>query len=193
MDCSICLSAIGADTSSTTTSCGHSFHFDCIAKWSRTSSACPLCRQTFTKNTPYVDVQYSRPTIESYRPIIMSGRVNPDEHAGRWEAYLRRKLQERYDRRPIEQVPTEGLDPIDVEFVAEMAGVDEQTARAYIAFYKDPVEVVTFISHDPDRHPIPEFRERERPRTDYTPRSIVHRTGMTALTVQMYDNGYESV
>lgn len=35
---------IDATTSSARTSCGHTFHFGCLATWSRTKSNCPLCR-----------------------------------------------------------------------------------------------------------------------------------------------------
>jgi hypothetical protein len=50
MDCSICFDAINASTGSTTTSCGHTFHFRCLANWSiqkiqaASHQNCPLCR-----------------------------------------------------------------------------------------------------------------------------------------------------
>ena len=84
---------------------------------------------------------------------------------------------------------------MDLAFIVEKAEVDLQSAKAYLAFYKDPIEVVLRVR---ERHwrglPIPEFRERARPALAerYVPRDISQRTGTTALTLQLYDNGYES-
>ena len=56
MDCSICFDAINASTGSTTTSCGHTFHFRCLANWSiqkiQTASHqnCPLCRHEMVES-----------------------------------------------------------------------------------------------------------------------------------------------
>jgi len=56
MDCSICFDAINASTGSTTTSCGHTFHFRCLAHWSiqKIQAAdhqnCPLCRHEMVES-----------------------------------------------------------------------------------------------------------------------------------------------
>jgi len=50
MDCPICMETINASTGSTTTSCGHTFHFKCLANWcikkvqADDHQNCPLCR-----------------------------------------------------------------------------------------------------------------------------------------------------
>lgn len=49
-ECSICFDDITASTGSTTLSCGHVFHFSCIAKWfvnscGESASTCALCRK----------------------------------------------------------------------------------------------------------------------------------------------------
>ena len=49
-ECSICFDEITASTGSTTLSCGHVFHFGCIAKWflnadEQGPSTCALCRK----------------------------------------------------------------------------------------------------------------------------------------------------
>ena len=55
MDCSICFEAITKETGSTTTSCGHTFHFSCLARWSlqkihtESSQNCPICRNVFSE------------------------------------------------------------------------------------------------------------------------------------------------
>jgi hypothetical protein len=192
MDCSICLAAIETGTSSATTSCGHAFHFGCLATWSKTKSTCPLCRQAFTEtDTPTETVAMMDPAQRNrpWRDWFME--VPPSTE---WVARLRRQLQERYTARPLEQVVLETPDPVDIAFIMEKANVDTQTARAYLAFYKDPVEVVTHVGWGGDEFPIPEFRERERPAPlePYVSRDITHRTGTTTLTLQLYDDGYES-
>ena len=56
MDCPICFDAINASTGSTTTSCGHTIHFRCLAHWSiqKIQAAehqnCPLCRHEMVES-----------------------------------------------------------------------------------------------------------------------------------------------
>ena len=70
MECSICLCAVDATTSSVRTSCGHTFHFNCLATWSKTKTTCPMCRQAFTESeTPdwtFDDSSIPRPGTTSY-------------------------------------------------------------------------------------------------------------------------------
>ncbi|CAN0504061.1 unnamed protein product, partial [Ectocarpus sp. 8 AP-2014] len=42
--CAICRSDITGNCNKSTTSCGHSFHFTCLARSMRSSSICPICR-----------------------------------------------------------------------------------------------------------------------------------------------------
>lgn len=54
-DCSICLESMMTKKKNTTTTrigvlkCKHSFHYQCINRWIRTSAICPLCRATIKK------------------------------------------------------------------------------------------------------------------------------------------------
>jgi hypothetical protein len=48
MDCPICFIAITKDTGVVTTSCGHSYHFSCIAPWYSKENTCPCCRTAAT-------------------------------------------------------------------------------------------------------------------------------------------------
>ena len=62
-ECSICLDDITAATGSTTLSCGHVFHFGCIAKWfanQETTSSCSLCRKEMgaTEDLPFDEDEY---------------------------------------------------------------------------------------------------------------------------------------
>lgn len=201
MECCICLSAIEAGTSSATTSCGHSFHFGCLATWSKTKSTCPLCRQAFTETeTPdWTEPEHVVPgrydTLlgvfewETRIREVMSSRLDPT----RWTSDLRRQLQERYNLRPIEWVTFEGPDPVDIAFIVEKGHIDAESAKAYLAFYKDPVEVICQVAFELDHKPIPDFRPRDRgPSEPYVSRDISHRTGTTTLTLALHDDGYES-
>lgn len=46
MECSICMEVIH-DNNLTKTECGHTFHFQCLLRWSRQHTNCPLCRCDF--------------------------------------------------------------------------------------------------------------------------------------------------
>jgi hypothetical protein len=57
-ECSICLDDINAATGCTTLSCGHTFHFACVARWfvsQSGNSSCSLCRKEVSKteDLPY--------------------------------------------------------------------------------------------------------------------------------------------
>ena len=43
-ECSICLSDNYSPFSKIELDCGHSYHRDCILRWARQSSRCPMCR-----------------------------------------------------------------------------------------------------------------------------------------------------
>lgn len=49
--CAICRSDITGSCNKSTTSCGHSFHFTCLARSMRSSSICPICRTDLAPNT----------------------------------------------------------------------------------------------------------------------------------------------
>jgi len=46
MDCTICFEPIDERTGSATLSCGHLFHFGCLARWILKNQTCPYCRHT---------------------------------------------------------------------------------------------------------------------------------------------------
>jgi hypothetical protein len=48
--CAICLDTMQNPLHSIHTSCGHSFHQPCIARWLRSSRTCPLCRSQYAMN-----------------------------------------------------------------------------------------------------------------------------------------------
>lgn len=44
MECTICLESIDERTGSATLSCGHIYHFGCLARWILKTQSCPYCR-----------------------------------------------------------------------------------------------------------------------------------------------------
>lgn len=46
MDCTICFEPINERTGSATLSCGHLFHFGCLARWILKNQTCPYCRHS---------------------------------------------------------------------------------------------------------------------------------------------------
>ncbi len=44
MDCTICFEQIDERTGSANLSCGHIFHFGCLARWMLKNETCPYCR-----------------------------------------------------------------------------------------------------------------------------------------------------
>ena len=208
MDCSICLAAIEATTSSVRTSCGHDFHFGCLATWSKTKSTCPLCRQAFTE-TETPDWSSAWSIVEPMTSSMTSGRREEDWDPATFRTRytvmtstlpirgaVRRAFQEQLEQRralrPVEWSVAEGLDPVDVAFVVEKAGLEAERAKAYLAFYKNPIDVIMLTMEDPFHIPI--FRDRERGSSEpYVSRNISHRAQLTALTLQQQDDrGYSS-
>jgi hypothetical protein len=46
-DCSICLEHIINDDPKQKTVCHHTFHADCLTRWTQANNSCPLCRTRF--------------------------------------------------------------------------------------------------------------------------------------------------
>lgn len=51
--CAICRSEIAGNSNKSTTTCGHSFHFTCLARSMRSSTTCPICRTDLASNTAH--------------------------------------------------------------------------------------------------------------------------------------------
>jgi hypothetical protein len=211
MDCCICLAAIEATTSSVRTSCGHHFHFGCLATWSKTKSTCPMCRQAFTETeTPDWTTVWTSPpmTMEMINSSIPRARDPDWERVTVQNRYtvmtstlpirtaVRRVYQEELEQRralrPVEWSVVEGLDPVDIAFVVEKAGLEAERAKAYLAFYKNPIDVVMLTMEDPFHIPI--FRDRERGSGGpYVSRNLADRMIITPQSLQQQeDRGYTS-
>ena len=234
------MNAIDASTSSARMTCGHTFHFGCVATWANTNPSCPLCRHSFgetetiQRREPESPFEYdengftrlriitqglggtgqrgmmdailtSRPqnylldSVLNHRPTIESRRVTLEDLYGPRREMLRprirRELEERYRRRPLDDVNYDGPDTIDIDMVMEHTDVSRETAERYLAYFKgDVVETIMCFASSSDNFPIPEFREHERPALEepYVSRAINHRGMTTCLTCTFYDDGYET-
>lgn len=203
MDCCICLAAIEATTSSVRTSCGHYFHFACLATWSKTKPTCPMCRQAFTETEtpdwtlpqPMTTSMTGAALEEDWENVTFRNRYDVTTTLpirGAYRRILQQELQQRYALRPLEWSVPEGLDPIDIAFIVEKTKVDAERAKSYLMMYRNPIDVIMLTIGDPFH--IPNFRERSRGASEpYVRRDISFRTATTALTLTLHDDGYDSV
>jgi hypothetical protein len=92
----------------------------------------------------------------------------------------------------VEWSVAEGLDPVDIAFVVEKAGLEAERAKAYLAFYKNPIDVIMLTMEDPFHIPI--FRDRERGSSEpYVSRNLADRMIITPQSLQQQDDrGYSS-
>lgn len=235
------MNAIDESTSSARMTCGHTFHFGCMATWANTNPSCPLCRHSFgeteaiQRSEPESPFEYdengftrlrtimqgvggtgARTGIEPIiplpspnylldrvlnpRPTVQSRRLTAEEVFGyrreMMRPRIRRELEERYRRRPLEDVTYDGPDRLEIEMIMEHAEISRETAERYLAYHKgDVVETIMCFLTSSDDFPIPEFQPRDdRPALEesYVSRDIHNRTGTTSLTCTYYDDGYET-
>ena len=67
-NCSICHDSINASTGHCTLSCSHSYHIQCLTKWSSNNPTCPLCRHSLSETEK--PEQRSRPSHDRYSHLI---------------------------------------------------------------------------------------------------------------------------
>ena len=73
-DCSICHDSISASTGHCTLSCSHSYHIQCLTKWSSTNPSCPLCRHSLSETE-----KPEQPTrLVERRPYWMRWTIAPE-------------------------------------------------------------------------------------------------------------------
>jgi hypothetical protein len=191
-----------------------------MATWANTNPSCPLCRHSFGETeaiqrpelesildengqsrlriiTQGLGGTGARGMIESLvgspRNFLLDSVLGPRREMMR--PRIRRELEERYRRRPLEDVNYDGPDTVDIEMVMDHTDVSYQTAERYLAYFKgDVVETIMCFATSSDDLPIPEFQARERPASEepYVSRDIHNRIGTTSLTCTYYDDGYET-
>lgn len=92
MECTICLELIDERTGSATLSCGHIYHFGCLARWILKTQTCPYCRhETNTFETIHQDTEsdteseYENTIASENEPSLRWVRVGP----GHWRTFPR--------------------------------------------------------------------------------------------------------
>jgi len=83
-NCSICHDSINASTGHCTLSCSHSYHIQCLTKWSSTNPSCPLCRHSLSETEkPEQRTLYYDDGVERIRNFLLWDR--PLRHWSRSE------------------------------------------------------------------------------------------------------------
>jgi hypothetical protein len=82
MECTICFEAIDERTGSATLSCGHIYHFGCLARWILKTQTCPYCRhETNAFETIQQDEEPESESESEYESTVISHEEN---HSLRW-------------------------------------------------------------------------------------------------------------
>jgi hypothetical protein len=67
--CSICLNSIKKEEDTTKTNCKHLFHTECISRWLKIKTSCPLCRK-FLINSYNINLYLDNKKYENIKLII---------------------------------------------------------------------------------------------------------------------------
>ena len=189
MDCSICMEAIQGDSNISKTECGHSFHFQCLYRWNRKHTNCPMCRKEFGG----IEEQEEQPAWDSYEYIFNFATQRHLTVDTSFRRNLRDEVARINEQVPIEEFTGE-IEERDIQLVmSQVPGVSRETAEAYLRYYDgDLVDTILYLTDHKDM-PIPRFRRRDRP---VLPEPYVSRLVSTRLAVSMREeaeSGYESV
>ena len=85
-NCSICHDSINASTGHCTLSCSHSYHIQCLTKWSSTNPSCPLCRHSLSETEkPEQRTLYYDDGVERIRNFLLWDSNRPLRHWSRPE------------------------------------------------------------------------------------------------------------
>ena len=74
-DCSICLENIINEEHKKITTCNHTFHEECMAKWMSLNHSCPLCRKNLDLNI-YDEIDEENDNDGNDNPIINNSNTN---------------------------------------------------------------------------------------------------------------------
>jgi hypothetical protein len=91
MECTICLESIDERTGSATLSCGHIYHFGCLARWILKTQSCPYCRhetnafETIRQDEEADAESEHESTVISEDPSLRWVRIGP----GHWRTFPR--------------------------------------------------------------------------------------------------------
>ena len=185
MECSICMEAIDETASLSKTECGHTFHFQCLYRWNRNHTTCPMCRKDFGGEDNYAQEigQYVDQRIRDMNTWFLIGpriRLNLEHLATRHYAEV-----------PIEDFTGE-IEERDIQLVMTQADVSHEIAERYLRYYHgDIVDTLMYLTEHKDL-PIPPFRIRIRnPPTEPYEQKIVRDRLVTSRRKEA-KSGYES-
>ena len=186
------MEAIEGNNNLSTTECGHTFHFQCLYRWNRKHTNCPLCRNEFGKFEEEEQYggygrelgQYVQQIITmtaSRTPFLLtSNRLDLEQLASRHYAEV-----------PLEEFTGE-IEERDIALVMSQADVSRETAHTYLRYYHgDIVDTLMCLTQNPAL-PIPPFRRRlrQQPPPPYEKRTIQDR--LVSSRRKEAKSGYES-
>ena len=177
-----------------TTECGHTFHHQCLYKWHRIHTNCPLCRKEFGDieedqygigrtgtvqqlMRTFENVDYTRQFVT----LMTSRRLD-----------LQHVVARHHEELPLEEFTGE-IEERDIRLVAQQAEVSYEMARRYLRYYHgDIVNAIMYLTEYKEDLLIPPFRRRIRPDLPepYEKRSI--RDRLVSSRRKEADTGYES-
>lgn len=160
MECSICMEAIQDTSNISKTECGHTFHFQCLYRWNRRHTNCPLCRKEFGS---FEEEEESTVGWSMFHYVMdVATRPVPSLDLS-FRRNLVNEVARINEQVPIEQF-TGNIEERDILLVMrQVPGVSHETAEAYLRYYDgDIVETILYLTDHKDM-PIPRFRRRDRP------------------------------
>lgn len=181
------MDAIQGNTNISTTECGHSFHHQCLYKWNRTHTNCPLCRKEFGDVEPERQFGFGRMSVieEMLNLMNIEQRITimTSPRAG-----IQQVARRHYEQVPIEEYTGE-IEERDIQLVAQQSEVSHETARRYLRYYGgDIVNTIMYLIEYKEDMLIPPFRRRDRG----VPEPYEQRTVRDRWVSSRRDDGYES-
>lgn len=89
-DCAICRVEMTSTSNKSTTVCGHSFHFTCLARSMRTSANCPICRTCLTPPlAPNGETKNDTHDQDDADDHVYDGETDGEEGTGTEEGEIR--------------------------------------------------------------------------------------------------------
>jgi hypothetical protein len=170
------MEAIQGETNLSKTECGHTFHFQCLYRWHRRHTTCPLCRKDFGGFEEETEQRVADYTLR----MLMVSATRLDTH---------QIVRRHYAELPIEEFTGE-IEQRDIDLVAGQAGVDHSLAQTYLRYYHGDIVDAILCLTEHAQFPIPPFRRRIRSTEPYETRTV--RDRLIQSRRKEAKSGYES-
>ena len=176
-NCSICHDSINASTGHCTLSCSHSYHIQCLTKWSSKNPTCPLCRHSLSETeTPNRPLQ----TRTEYRNLLAERVENIWSH---WYPEVGTIITEAPSPKRYRIGDGFYTDEEDIRHLMEIEGVSRPDAFRALKRHKgDIIEALV------------EFQSPPEPRLSPPPRNPLVEPSfdqtMTTALQRMFDEDY---